>query len=329
MQRRFAAFYTPDDDLEHALRVFDPIQYMNSGISLYDIGFNPSTQGTIAPGLVFTPTNSVPIVGAAYSPVDDYRYLFFPTTDNIVFYSRFPRDLRNPAPDPIFGGGVGSLPMMDPLQGYGSGGIVDLTAFYSSIESKLYVVVLMNNGDLWTLSGTPWTSNNPIWDEIPFLLQRVTGGKAITGFDGAGWNHAFISTDRTITEVYFNFSSGESGSDKIWTFDSEIVDISGFFSSEDGVAHVISATTTENGVQSEINEVTFVPAQIAPSTRLLKTVPFSIRNIGAYEKPDTGRHVIMMSQGETSVQDQLFLSWYYPGWNHLAYAAWPPLHTRF
>jgi len=324
MQRRFAAFYTPDDGLEHALRAFDPVQGMS--ISLYDIGFSPSTQGTIAPGLLYTPTNSMPIVGAAYSPIDGYRYLFFPTTDNVVFYSRFPSDLRNPPQDPIFNF-VGYLPMMDPLEGYGPRGIVDLTAFYSSRESKLYVIVLMNNGDLWRLSGTPWTSNGPVWEEVPFLFQRVAGGKAITGFDGAGWNHAFIAADRTITEVYF--VPTQAGIDAIWTFSSEIVDISGFFSPEDGVAHVVAAMATGKVDQSEINEITFVPAQVAPSNRLLQTVPFAVRNIGAYEKPDTGRHVIMMSQAATPVEDQLFLSWYYPGWSQLAYAAWPPLQWRY
>ncbi|KWC35251.1 hypothetical protein WL48_16900 [Burkholderia ubonensis] len=217
--------------------------------------------------------------------------------------------------------------MMDPLQGYGSGGIVDLTAFYSSIEAKLYVVFIMNNGDLWRLSGAPWASNSPIWDEVPFLLQRVVGGKSITGFDGAGWNHAFIATNQSITEVYF--VPTEVGSDQIWQFSSEIVDISGFFSPEDGAAHVVAATVTGDGNQSDINEIVFIPAQVAPSSRLLKTVPFTVRNIGAYEKPDTGRHVIMMSQAESSAQDQLFLSWYYPGWSQLAYAAWPPLQTRF
>jgi hypothetical protein len=110
---------------------------------------------------------------------------------------------------------------------------------------------------------------------------------------------------------------------------SEIVDISGFFSPEDGVAHVVAATATGSFDQTDINEITFVPAQVAASSRLLRTVPFAIRNIGAYEKPDTGRHVIMMSQAAIQLLDQLFLSWYYPGWNQLSFAAWPPLHTRF
>lgn len=313
----FAAVYSQTDDLEHALKV-QPAIPGGAVHPIVDITFSPATQGHLGPGDQFTPPDTLPLAAGAYSPSDQMTYLFFATSANQVFWTRWPSPLiKNPPPDPILQQ-VGALPMADPLTGYPSAAIIDLAAFYSPEEDRLYLLVLMENGDLYRLFASPWTDGGD-WSLIPFVFQREAGGTRIAGFASPGWNHAMVASGREITEIYF--SSNDTGQDVIWTFPTEIIDVSTFYTAEDNVAHVVAALPAERN--SELHEVTFVPAQVPPSDRLLATVPFQINTIGAYEKPDQGRHVIMLQTPDQGFPVQLYLSWYYPGSDQFGFGPWP------
>jgi hypothetical protein len=316
----FAAVYSQVDDLEHALKVQPPIPG-GSAHPIVDITFSPATQGHMGPGDQFTPPNTLPLSAGAYGPVDKMTYLFFATSDNQLFWTRWPSPLiKNPPPDPILQG-VGALPMADPLVGYPPAAIKDIAAFYSPVDGHLYLLVLMNNGDLYRLFGSPWTDGG-VWSLIPFLFQQEATGTRICGFTSPGWNHAMVAAASQIIEVYF--SANDTGQDVIWTFDRNIIDVSAFYTEDDGVAHVVAALPATAGPNSELHEVTFVPAQVPPKDRLLATVPFQINTIGAYVKPDQGRHVIMLETPDQGFPVQLYLSWYYPGANQFGYDQWPP-----
>lgn len=321
MGRSIAAFYSPDDDLEHALKLQMPAPGQNSGFPIVDITFSPSTQGHMAPGLEYTPLNTVRVVGGTYSPLDGYRYIFFATADNTVNWTRFSSNYKNPPPDPVLGGSP-FLPVFQ-FQGYAQNSITDIAAYFTG--SQLEVLVLMSNGNLWRLCGAPWdpafsTFGQP-WSVIPFFTL-LTGGRRVAVFEGAGWGHAIVATDHDVIEVYYTWN--RFGRDKIWTFNETITDIGAFFTPEDGVAHIIVATPQINKT-TVIREITFTPAMVPPASRSLGTVNFILESLGAYEKPDQGRHVIMLATDLINPPTDLYLSWYYPGWNGFQYGHWPPL----
>lgn len=320
MGRSIAAFYSPDDDLEHAIQVIEPTFGLNSGFPLRDVTFSPATQGHAGPGLPYTPKNTLRMVGALYCPVDQYRHIFYATGDNAVYWYRFSSHYHNPPPDPILQQN-GSAPLVNPLVGYPQDGIADIAAFYSAVDGKVHVLVLMHNGDLWRISGMPWQMD-PGWQLTPFAT-KLPGGRRICAFDGAGWGHAIIATDHDVIEVYF--IPTKWGQDTIWTFQKAIVDVSAFYTYEDGVAHIIVAMAADAAfTQSDLYEITFTPAQVPPALRQLGTVNFAIDSIGAYEKPDLGRHVIMLRAESGAPPIELFLSWYYSG-SGFAYGPWPQL----
>ncbi|QQE89508.1 hypothetical protein [Azotobacter chroococcum] len=317
MGRSIAAFYTPDDGLEHAIQIVEPAPGQNSGFPIMDVTFSPETQGHIAPAAAFTPLNTQRTIGATYSPIDGYRYIFFATTDNKVFWSRYTGNYKNPPNDPIL---RGQYPLVNELLGYPPSSIVDLAAYFSG--GQLEVLVLMKNGDLWRMGGEPW-SNQLSWSLIPFFA-RFIGGRRLAVFEGAGWGHVIIATIHDIVEVYYTWNRW--GQVKIWTFDKQIIDVGTFYTPEDGVAHIIVATTALNQ-RTDVHEITFVPAQMPPTLRQLGTVNFIIHSLGAYVKPDLGRHVIMLEAPVAGPPVDLYLSWYYPGWVGFQYSSWPPLQA--
>lgn len=317
MGRSIAAFYTPDDGLEHAAHVV-PAPSQNSGFPILDVTFSPWTQGHAYPAVGSSLLNTLRAVGAAYSPIDGYRYIFFATTDNKLFWSRWSGKYKNPPKDPIFSGGT-PFPLVNELIGYQPSSIVDIAAYFTG--GQLELLVLMNNGELWRMGGEPWSSNLS-WSLIPFFAS-FTGGRRIAVFEGAGWGHVMIATTHDVIEVYYTWNRW--GQVKIWHFNEAILDVGAFYTPEDGVAHIIVATPVSNR-QTNVQEITFVPAQVPPALRQLGTVNFVIDSLGAYEKPDLGRHVIMLESGGSRPPVNLYLSWYYPGWSGFQYAPWPPLH---
>lgn len=182
------------------------------------------------------------------------------------------------------------------------------------------VLVLMQNGHLWRMSGEPW-SGNLTWSLIPFFAS-FAGAQRIAVFEGDGWGHVIIATQHDIIEVYYTWNSWGHGT--IWTFTEAIGDVGAFYTPEDSIAHIIVATPPF-GQQTNVSEITFVPAQSPPTLRQLGIVNFRIDSLGAYVKPDGGRHVIMLEgvNPPRNPPGNLFLSWYYPGWNEFQYSPWP------
>lgn len=315
MGRQLAVFYTPDDDTEHALLAVDP-NGINSGYFINDITFSPADQGHLAPGS-YTPHNSERIIGGTYCPVDGYRYIFFATADNKIYWTRIYGHYQKYPPDPLLQG-IGFLPVNE-LTGYAPSSVADIAAYFNG--SQIEVVVLMNTGHLWRMSGEPWTNKN-IWSLVPFF-DSFTGAKRIAVFEGAGWGHIMIASLHDVTEVFYTWNRW--GKTKIWTFAESIIDVGAFFTGDDGVAHIIVATTGNNRVGSAVHEITFTPAMVPPAKSILGAVNFAISSIGAYVKPDAGRHVIMLESFPSGQPNNLYLSWYYPGWAGFQYGLWPQL----
>jgi hypothetical protein len=314
MGRSIAAVYTPDDDLEHAFQLIHPVQGQNSGYPIRDVTFSPATQGHVGPGLSNTPLNTIWAVGGTFCPIDNMRYIFFATSDNKIFWTRFSSNYKNPPKDNLIYPGTPWREVAE-FTGYSATAIVDLAAYFTG--SQIEVVALMNNGDLWRMGGTPWSWNT--WSQIP-IWANFKGCKRIALFEGAGWGHIMLASDHDITEVYYTWN--KSGQDKIWSSDKVISDLGAFFSEEDGTAHIIAAIPVGNG--TEIHEITFVPAMVPPSSRILATVPFMVESLGAYEKPDKGRHVIMQAPPPYQGKEILYLSWYAPGEEGFGFGLWPP-----
>jgi hypothetical protein len=317
MGRSIAAFYSPDDGLEHALQVTQPF-WPSLDFHITDYTFNPlappGSQGAAFVGIGSTPSNTLRTVGATYCPIDGYRYGFGATADNKIFWSRFTNQI-NPARNPIV---TGSTLIVNELIGYPPSSIADIAAYFTG--GHLEVLVLMRNGHLWRMGGEPW-SGNLSWSLIPFWAS-FTGGRRLAVFERAGWGHVMIAKTHEIIEVYYTWNHW--GSVNIWTFNQAIIDVGAFYTPEDGVAHVIAAAWEPNQSIS-VQEITFVPAQVPPRLRQLGTVNFLIDSLGAYETPDLGRHIIMLEHG--TPPKNLYLSWYYPGWEGFQYSLWPPLNV--
>ena len=311
MGRLIAAFYTPDDDLEHALKVQMPAPGQNSGYPIVDITFSQATQGHMGPGLAYSPLNTIRVVGGSYAPPDGYRYIFYATDDNAVSWLRFSSNYKNPPKDKSPTG------IVYQFIGYANNSIVDIAAHFTG--SQLEVLVLMANGNLWRLGGAPWDPGFYSWSFIPFFVP-LNGARRVAVFEGAGWGHAIVATLNDIVELWYTWN--QSGSVKLWTFPEAISDVGAFFTPEDGVGHIIVATPSA-GSRTLIREITYTPAIVPPAVRTLGTVNFVVDSLGAYEKPDLGRHVIMLATGQPPVD--LYLSWYYPGWTGFQYAHWPQL----
>jgi hypothetical protein len=299
-----AAYYTPDDDLEHAAISISPAPGQNSGFPINDVTFSPSTGGRLWPAAGSTLLDSLRIVAATYSPIDGRRYVFYPTQTNAIHWVRFDGNYKNPKID--------SEPTnkVNDLIGYAQNSIIDMAAHFAGNQIEL--VVLMANGDLWRMTGAPWSSRNAPWGLIPFWW-KFTGTQRIAVFDGAGWGHIILSDAHNVTEVYYNSNSW--GQVKLWTFTDNITDISACFT-PDGVAHIFVAAP-----MNKLREIVFVPAQVPPSLNDLGTLNISVTDIGAYVK-NGDKHVIMRDH-----QGNLYLSWFYPSSPAVHYGPWPQIHS--
>src|SRR6266851_272564 len=91
MGKHLAAFYSADDNLEHALLLSFESPPPNPFFMVSDATFSPETQGhrRIVQRGVALP---VAITGA-YSPIDGLRYAFFATPDNQVFVSTYTQEV--------------------------------------------------------------------------------------------------------------------------------------------------------------------------------------------------------------------------------------------
>lgn len=313
MGRSIAVVYTPDDNLEHAYQLIQPSQNIYSGYPIRDVSFSPATQGKVGIGMPYTSLNTIWVVAAAYCPIDGMRYLFYATSDNKVYWTRFSRNYINPPHDPIVQGN-GSL-FVGAFPGYQQpNSIIDIAAYFTGTE--LEVVVLMKDGYIWRMGGAPWTGNLA-WSQIP-IWANFAGAKRIALFEGAGWGHILVAFDFSITEVWYNWNG--FGQTKLWTFNSKVSDVGAFYDSG-GTAHVIVSVAAQNG--TEVYDIRYVPAQVAPYQNLLGHVPFTVDSLGAYQKPDGGMHVIMQEPPPYHNREILYLSWYLPWWPGFQYSVWP------
>jgi hypothetical protein len=349
MSRTMAVFYSTTDDTEHALHYGD---YGNR--TLYENTFNPNlAQGGGTGSWINHPYDPPdppelppPIdperaiaraLSALYYP-DNSRYFFFASYNNQLHIVRYP-----PKADYFISHRVYD----DPFPTYQPNSIADISAVL--VEGlQMYIVVLMTNGDLHWVFGYPNTVGS--WEVTALLFNHVPGSKAITAFyDNSGHTlHILAASDHDITHVQADYVDGSlrvTLQDSFFHFEEQIIDISGFITPDDSTTHLAVATVS-NGVY-RVYDISFYysfvlnpppqPPQLVLVTNpmLLGTVDdVYIQAIGAYVKPDTGRHVVMRGNprndpdndpGPSNEPDDLFLylSWYYPGWQGFAYTLWP------
>lgn len=320
MGKHIAAFYSPDNNLEHALQLRFPNGPSNRPV-LSDITFSPQTQGRVRlvhsnlfPGAV--------ALSGAYSPVDGLRYAFYATPDNQVYVSTYPQE----------GYDIFDFPAAHvydtPFPNYPPNSIVDIAAFFSldpnpAVSDQIYVAVLMANGDIWEIFGTHDTIGS--WTAIGLLFAHAPHGKSICAYYSPQdqQRHLLVATDHDITHVYTTSHSTQQ--ETFAHFDEMIIAISGFYTPDDQMQHAIVATT--DGTAYHVQETVFQLGTQTPPARLLGTVNFPFVDIGAYVNPDGGRHVAMLGPtGNPYPNDtQLYLSWYYPGWQGFAFGPWPTL----
>ena len=329
MGNNITAFYSPDDDLEHAL-TFDVLFPGGSGIT--DTSFSPSTQGhyrSLPYGCPQVQSDNVRAISGLYSPLDGLRYVLLASFENQVYISWYSENVHAPA-DPRLPCGGFELVYDTPFPSYPLASIADIAAFFSPDDNQIYVTVLMKNGDLWELFGTKETVGS--WSAIPFLFVQTPGGQSITAYYAPQdqERHMLIATDHDITHVHF--TSNSTAQEAFPHIDETILAISGFYTPDDEIQHVIVASIqTTNGGENRVSEITFQTGVQTPAIRQLGIVDFNLGGIGAYVKPDSGRHVIMQVttspsslSSPGSFQGELYLSWYYPGWTGFVYGPWPP-----
>jgi hypothetical protein len=345
MGKHIAAFYSPDNDLEHALSFSKEGLRSDSTFGVYDITFSPQTQSHgrgVMQINVIQPPSSVAVAGA-YSPVDGLRYAFIATTDNQIYVSTYPQE----------GNDIFQFPAArvydTPFPSYPPNSIVDIAAFFSldsnpAVSNQIYVAVLMANGDLWEVFGTPDTIGS--WTAIGLLFAHAPHGKSICAYYSPQdqQRHLLIATDHDITHVYT--TSHSTHQDTFAHFDQTIIAISGFYTPDDQMQHAIIATTDSasssfqagddlesrdrqevqraigprggGGAGYYLQEIVFQLGSPIPPPGLLGMLPFTLVDVGAYVKSDGGRHVILFD-GTT----QLYLGSYSPGGQGFVYNAWP------
>lgn len=320
MGKYLAAFYSLNDDLEHALSPIPPIN-PPPGLPAYageyavqDYTFSLETQGKLFYVGPLPHDRAIAITGT-YSPVDRLRYFFFANAEeNIVYGSWYTGNYKDPIDPQLLPNGY--FPLNDPLVGYPNGSIVDIAAFFTPEDNQVHVVVLLNDGAIYQGFGT--SSIGTAWTFFPFFIAPIKDARSLCAYYSAQdqSSHAMIATFQDIIELRFTRHSTELT--PFFHFDGGIIDsISGFYTPDDSFQHVI--VTNER----QVNEITRGPGAQSPSIRTLGTVSFDLGDIGAYVKPDGGRHVIMI--GKNTDAYQLYLSWYYPGWSDFAYSLWPPI----
>jgi hypothetical protein len=243
------------------------------GNPINDITFNPVTGSHVYPAVFSTGDVFVAadIVAAAYVPDQRLQFAFWATQDNKIMWATWrsgnntPADRRN-IPEPNTGR------VQDLSTGWSApNSIVDMAAFYSSLDDELYVVVLMNDGEIVACHSQPWTDpTDQDWTLLGFFL-RIDGAARVTAACGPdGWNHAFVATSTNVSEIYF--APGQTtGHNPIWSFPHAITDIGCYFTQADGVAHVIAASPLPSG-DTLLEEITFTPAQVPPADRVLAQV---------------------------------------------------------
>ncbi len=323
MGTHLAAFYSPDDDLEHALQLVSLPSIGPTAFLVSDTTFSPAGQGNrkLLDTLAAPTYEAVVALSGVYSPLDGLRYAFVATSNNQIYATAYKQDSTKPEFGPV-------LVYDTPFPSYPPHSIVDIAAFFSSdsdpaLDNQIYIAVLMANGDLWAIFGTHDVIGS--WTAIGLLFAHAPQGKNICAYYSPQdqERHMLIATDHDITHVHFTSHSTQQ--EALAHFDETILAISGFYTPDDQMQHSITATT--DGSAYHVQEIVFQLGIQIPPTTLLGTVNFTLLDIGAYVKPDAGRHVIMVgTTGNPYPNDtQLYLSWYYPGWQGFAYGPWPTL----
>jgi hypothetical protein len=317
MPRRLAAFYSPDDDLEHGSQV---IPTGPSGFFLlYDPGFSPATQQREWEVKINTPTQVLEAIAGVFCPADNRRYFFFVSESNELLWYRYSSPfLHNGPSDPLLNSSI-PLGPISPLPG----SIVDMAAHYNG--SQLEIAVLSAGGRLQIFRGSPWVASSwkdpaALWLVTEVALQFPTA-KRVTISQGAGAGHIFVVTSSDVTEVYYYGSV--IGSNPIAQFPFEILDVGSVFTPDDGIMHVVVATANPDQANtSRIYEVEFKPAEVPPSTRLLGGVIFTLDGLGVYLKPDLSQHIIMCETNPGFVAT-MWLSWGNRDLSNFQYGLWP------
>lgn len=332
MGQFFAAFYTLNDNLEHAL-----VPFFDGGLpSIKDVAFSPQTQGFLKVTLKREPDGRggwpQPPISGVSSPVDNNPYIFYTgdltypdqicVVETVRYSSPIAQDVLI-GPDPL-------VPACWEIR--------NMDAYFSPEDNLVHVLLLVVEnantlneiGHIWHLFGAPW-SNDP-WTAIPFLFVQIPHPRNMCAYyspqDGHG--HAMVTSHSSFTDpanslIDVSFTPHSTDQNTIAHFDTRNWDISGFYTPDDSFQHITAFNSDEN-----VYEIVFKPGIQTPTMRTLGHVPIPSEHgaaVGAYVKPDGGRHVIMYffstigsgADGPSENPYNLYLSWYYPGWPGFVY----------